>query len=302
MSLFPRPARTDELSAAFRLLFGHLDAAAREERVAHALFLLHRGEVDPAGLFVLRDETGVSGAVLCQPMPGAAALIWLPAVRSDADQGAREDALVAHALGWLRQRGVKLVQALLVPEQAHRGGVLTRNGFFYATRLFQMAHDLRPLSRPQPHAPPLVFEPFADGNRAAFVAALLQTHEGSRDCPELNGVRTPEEVLAGHLHQGEGERRWWLVRDGDAAAAVLLLTEPGDSDEWEIAYVGVVPAARRRGVGRAVVRRALDEARAGGAVRLTLAVDARNRPAFDLYLSLGFETYDRREVYLALRP
>jgi ribosomal protein S18 acetylase RimI-like enzyme len=301
MALSPRPARTDEVADAFRLIFAHLDDAARAERVAHALFLLQRGEIDPAGLFVLRDD-GVCGVVLCQPMPGAAALLWPPAARPDARRDEREDALVRHALAWLHDRGVKLVQALLVLEQADRGPVLARNGLFWATRLLFMAHDLSPTDRPAPPAPPLAYERYEGADRAAFLAALLRTHEGTRDCPELNDLRTPDDVLAAHLDTHDGERHWWLVRRDGAPAAVLLLTEPFDDLDWELSYLGVVPEERRRGVGRAVVARAVEEARAGGAARLSLAVDARNRPAFDLYLSLGFRPTDRREVYLALRP
>ncbi len=33
---------------------------------------------------------------------------------------------------------------------------------------------------------------------------------------------------------------------------------------------------------------------------LSLAMDARNWPASGLYRKLGFEPYDRREVYLAV--
>ena len=46
--------------------------------------------------------------------------------------------------------------------------------------------------------------------------------------------------------------------------------------------------------------KALSEARAAGASSLTLSVDARNRPAWDLYRRLGFAPYDRREVFLAV--
>ncbi len=31
-----------------------------------------------------------------------------------------------------------------------------------------------------------------------------------------------------------------------------------------------------------------------------LSVDARNRPAWELYHGLGFELFDRREVFLAV--
>jgi ribosomal protein S18 acetylase RimI-like enzyme len=73
------------------------------------------------------------------------------------------------------------------------------------------------------------------------------------------------------------------------------LPERGD---WEVAYMGVVPEARRQGFGREILLKALFEARAAGVPRLTLSVDSRNQPAWNLYRSLGFEPFDRRAVYL----
>jgi ribosomal protein S18 acetylase RimI-like enzyme len=64
--------------------------------------------------------------------------------------------------------------------------------------------------------------------------------------------------------------------------------------------MGVVGPARRRGLGREILLHALAEARAAGAPSLTLCVDSRNRPAWDLYRGLGFRPFDRREVYLAV--
>jgi ribosomal protein S18 acetylase RimI-like enzyme len=45
---------------------------------------------------------------------------------------------------------------------------------------------------------------------------------------------------------------------------------------------------------------ALRMARQGRAAQLTLSVDRRNHPAWNLYTSLGFEPYEEREVYLAI--
>jgi ribosomal protein S18 acetylase RimI-like enzyme len=73
-----------------------------------------------------------------------------------------------------------------------------------------------------------------------------------------------------------------------------------EGEGWDLAYVGVVPEARRRGFGRELVRKALIEAHQGDARQLTLSVDVRNHPAWDLYASLGFEPYEQREVYLAI--
>ncbi|MFZ8477881.1 GNAT family N-acetyltransferase, partial [Staphylococcus aureus] len=69
---------------------------------------------------------------------------------------------------------------------------------------------------------------------------------------------------------------------------------------WDVSYVGIVPEARRRGFGRELMRKALIEARVAEATQLTLSVDVRNRPAWELYRRLGFEAFEQREVYLAI--
>ena len=79
---------------------------------------------------------------------------------------------------------------------------------------------------------------------------------------------------------------WRLGRlPGDPeAAAILLLAGPADRDAWEVAYLGLTPPARGRGLGRAALAHALDLARPNVS-RLELAVDARNHPANRLYLT-----------------
>ena len=67
-----------------------------------------------------------------------------------------------------------------------------------------------------------------------------------------------------------------------ATAAVLLLSEIPDRDAWEVAYLGLTPSARGRGLGRAVLAHALELA-AAHVPRLELAVDVRNHPATRLY-------------------
>lgn len=91
-----------------------------------------------------------------------------------------------------------------------------------------------------------------------------------------------------------------LDREDDAAAAaVVLLAEMPDRDAWEVAYLGLTPDARGRGLGLA----ALEHARSLAAphVRcLELAVDRRNAPAVRLYRAAGFRRFDRRSVHLAI--
>jgi mycothiol synthase len=66
-----------------------------------------------------------------------------------------------------------------------------------------------------------------------------------------------------------------------------------------VIYLGLTPAARGRGLGRAVLRHALELARAH-VPRLELAVDLRNMPAVRLYQAAGFTARDRRAVHLTV--
>ena len=67
-------------------------------------------------------------------------------------------------------------------------------------------------------------------------------------------------------------------------------------------YLGIVPEARRRGLGHELAVKALREAMQMGQRQMSLSVDTRNAPARELYRKLGFVAFDRREVYLALWP
>jgi mycothiol synthase len=304
MDIVPQPACTEDWGAAFRLIFQYLPSEERENRCANALRLLQRGELNSQGLFLVRGPAGLCGALLCLPVPGRSALLWPPGVihpqdRRDAGPTEIEDALLQHACAWLRQRGVRLVQTLLAPEETFLADPLLRNGFSTVTRLWYMRHNLNlPVERLNTPSR-LNYQTFADD--ALFRQTLLRTYEGTLDCPEVNGIRDIDEVLQGHRAQGAFDpQRWWLVRDSERPMGVLMMTEIPESGDWEVAYMGVVPEARRRGFGREMLLYALCEARAAAVPAVTLSVDSRNQPAWNLYRSLGFEPYDQRVVYLAI--
>ncbi len=298
MDAAPEMARTEDWAAAFRLIFQHLPPAERERRCANALHLLQRCELDPHGLFVLRGASELRGALVCQTIPGGGALFWPPGI-AGAPRMAEEDALMAHAIAWLRQRGAKLAQTLLDPEEAFLASPLERHGFAAVTRLWYMRHDLQVPVNSLDTPARLDYQAFDDG--LAFRRTLARTYEQTHDCPEINGVRDIDEVLEGHRAQGIFDpARWWLAHDAGTPVGVLLLTEMPESGAWEVAYMGIVPEYRRRGFGTEILLRALCEARAAEVPGLTLSVDARNLPAWNLYRRLGFEPFDQRLVYLAI--
>ena len=264
----------------------------RGGRVANALDLVRRGELDPEGLVrAARPRRAGRRRPLPGPArgrrPGLAA-----AVRPGSGRAAGEDASFAARADWLRGRNVKVAQALLSPEEAR----LRRRPA--AQRLPPCHAALFPSSRPGRATParltrpgsPLNYQPYDPSDPSVFHRTLLRTYEGTLDCPELNGARGVEDVIAGHRGHGRFDPGLWFLALADGEPiGVLLLTESAESGDWETSYVGVVPEARRRGFGRELMLKALAEARAAGAASLTLSVDARNRPAWELYRGLGFE-------------
>ena len=67
-------------------------------------------------------------------------------------------------------------------------------------------------------------------------------------------------------------------------------------DEGTLERIAVAPAARRRGIGEALLARAIREGR-GELAFLTLEVRAGNTPAIGLYEKLGFREVGRRKNY-----
>jgi ribosomal protein S18 acetylase RimI-like enzyme len=105
-------------------------------------------------------------------------------------------------------------------------------------------------------------------------------------------------------------RTWWLVRliqhlspalrdimhghiweeDGQIVGFTNL-SRRGTTDVWYVAGVGVRPGYRRRGIARQLVSASLALIRERGGRIALLDVIEGNLPAYDLYRSVGFDTY-----------
>lgn len=296
-----RPARLEEREAALHLIFQSVSADEREKRVANALHLLDIGQFHAEGLRIAVSSEGMQGAMVCLPVAGASGLVWPPQVLPGVGGSQVEDALIRSCAAWLQDRGAKLGQCLLPAEEVDQAQSLERNGFRHITTLWYLRHE----GYTPPHAPRLntrleyrSYDPTAP---ELFHVTLLRTYGETLDCPEVNGIRSIREIIDGHMADARGETdTWWLALSDGRPVGVLLVTNPSDCDAWEIAYVGVVPEARRRGIGVQLVLKAVREAQAADVAQLSLSVDARSRPAIALYRQLGFERYDSRELFLAV--
>jgi len=102
---------------------------------------------------------------------------------------------------------------------------------------------------------------------------------------------TPESYLPG---SDPGMCAWVAERDGWIAGFVLARYAGG---EMEVLNLAVAEAARRTGVGRALVRAALAEGEARGAAQAFLEVRESNAGAIEFYARLGFSAIGRRTPY-----
>ena len=297
--LHVRPAREEEWPVAFRFIFQATSESEREARIANGIRMVRKGELQPEGVWVAVESAQVKGAMVCLPVPGASALAWPPQGQRGDQARSIEDALLEGCCAWLRGKGVRIAQCLLPEEERSLAAPLLRHGFKRVTSLDYMRHDLLQLS-PKTSGT-LRFQSYGQSDTNEFRHTLERTYEGTLDCPELNGIRGMDEIIAGHLSQGRHDPdQWWLAFDGAEPVAVLLLTEIPEWRGWDLSYLGVVASRRGKGIGRQLTQKALWDARQAGQSKLTLSVDNRNRSAQRLYVNLGFKIYDSRDVYLAL--
>jgi len=119
-----------------------------------------------------------------------------------------------------------------------------------------------------------------------------------------------EEAFAGSDSNGWDEEDFAKLLGNPGAFATLALFEEAPvgfasgqdaGDEAEIVTLGVIPSARRRNVGRALVEEIARRALELGASRLFLEVAVDNPAAISLYENTGFSRVGQRKGYYSRR-
>ena len=109
---------------------------------------------------------------------------------------------------------------------------------------------------------------------------------------EFNGEALPPDALARRMEQAKALEAVFLCqRDGVVAGLLALRTVPtlSAAQDWaEITELYVRPSFRRMGVGRALVRAAVEYSRIRGCTDIHLLVDPSNAVAHSFYEDLGF--------------
>ena len=292
-----RPAQRAEIEPALRLLLADANGLAGDDAVLDFLsFAVHR-KIDTSATWVAEHQRRIVWAILPIVSAGRTMLLFtsgrLPrqtpphAVRLLADAVCRYYGAGA--------RPVALAQLLLDPGDRTVHDLYRRTGFEDLAELIYLQKSVRAVSEIEPPmCGPLVnYSPDA---HALFADTIALSYEGSLDCPALNGQRDVEDVIAGHKATGAFDpSMWFALRDESGRGrAVLLLNPTAASDSVELVYLGLVPAARGKGVGDALMRLAVATAERREFRELSLAVDARNAPALRLYYRHGMRRVGSR--------
>lgn len=302
-----QPAIGERLQPALELLFASIPAKSRSQRIVEVRREIEAGEFDPKHLLLAKSDSTPVGVQLTVLRDDDVGMVWPPIVavdRNGLSAEAIEDALLREAVSGLDRKKAWIGQSLLEPDQTREQAALQRNGF---TRLTELRFFERLLSdtsdlRQRESAVLLSYQPYRRSrNRLAFVKLLEATYRGTLDCPEFNGVRDGQQSLKNHEAAGTFSADMWrLYFQDEVAVGVLLLVERPDQQAWEVLYLGVAEAARRRGIGRAMLLDAIDAARDANAERLLIVADARNLPAVGLYESLRFQPIATRVAFVRL--
>lgn len=292
-----RRAHRSEWPAALALLFGREENS--REQVTESLAAEKRGELSLAGLIVAEEAGHKVGAGLFAPQPGRVAFVWPPEASRDHP---RQKEIRRTLLGEIGRRldelKICLGQAVLDPRAWKTRAEFEEAGFSHLTDLHYMIRPADSLGPVEDSDSSLEFDSFQETNAERFARVLERTYIGTLDCPELDGLRTPEEALAGHQAAGQFDPvRWRLFRRDGRDVGLVLVNEHPDREMLELVYLGVVPEARGRGWGRSLGQRAIDLARRENR-SLVLGVDRRNHLARKIYDRLGFLDLTRQSVHI----
>ena len=193
-----------ERQEALQFLFAAADNS--ETRIDLILAALESGELDPAGLLICRDKERYLGVLMVEVLPGNSASLWPICSWPGPQRIVVEDGLLARAMELLRERHIKVAQTLLSPNDEITGTALVRNGFERVTQMWRM--DCAASDPDLPSIKVIHFDALGAKDPIPFRDVLVGTFEGSLDFPELNGLRSADEILAGHMAGAPDLSRW----------------------------------------------------------------------------------------------
>jgi mycothiol synthase len=283
-----RIATKEEMVPALQWVLGRPQQPASETFVMEFLRLAFRRGIDPARLWVANLDNQLTWAILPVLSPGRTLLLFAPADYLSEQQASAASVLTQKILA--HYADAQLAQVLFDPADQRVIELYAKLDFVRLAELIYLQSMPRKGYAFPPLPPEMSLASYSEQTHALFSAAIQQTYAESLDCPGLSDMRNMEDVLVGHKAAGEFDpQSWFVLLEHDIPVGVALLNLLPANQNMELVYLGVVPAARHRGVGQFLFRHALAVTARSPFPRLNFAVDAANRPALNLYYRHGME-------------
>ena len=260
--------------------------------------------------WIIRHQNQPDTAVLQVQAPGKAGMLFLSPMTHDRQvQGMA--ALIRHASLPQNTTGLALLQILLDPHQARERQAAELGGFGL---LAQLQYMRRRTHKPTGNAllnelnthyglsspsQTLSISHWLPSRRKLFGDAILASYQDTQDCPGLLGLREIDDIIDGHMGAGTfTPDLWQVIHHGDEPCAVMLMNPLATGSAMELAYLGVCPNWRGKGLANRLMNVGLGEAWEHGAHEMLLAVDEANAPAMALYRTLKFSATARKVALL----
>jgi mycothiol synthase len=293
-----RPALDSELQNAVRLILATSAGHPDEMQVREFLRLAGAHRDDAGGIWVADQGGRLLSAVMPVVSPGKTMLLFVPAHLHGEQQTVLTRKLIDAVCARAAQQGVHLAQALLEVHDEPLQGILEACGFGKLAELLYLQAVVGKVAEPQLPAS-CNWMTYTPSRHELFASTILATYQDSFDCPGLNGLRTIEDILAGHRATGDFDpEHWFMLCEDQTPVGAVLLSKVLRSDVTELVYLGLVPQRRRHGLADILMRRAAAVAHASKHGRLSLAVDAGNLPALKLYWRHGMQVIGRKTALL----
>ena len=284
-----RPATLTELPAALGMILGAPGRAASATHVAEFVQSSAYRRIDLNQIWVAETAGQVVWAALPMVSPGRTMLLLSspPIDKSILTPASR---LVDHICDHFNRQDVHLAQVLIEPDHDHARQFYDSRGFKEIAELIYLQGYAPRNAEPPVFPLPLRLLPYSQQTHPVFVDAISRSYHQSLDCPALSGLRSMEDIVDGHKATGDFDPNLWqLLMENEDPLGVVLLSRIPETDAMELVYLGLAPAARGRGLGHLLMRRAIHLVLADGRRRLSLAVDSRNSPALKLYFQMGMQ-------------
>ncbi|MCD0457851.1 GNAT family N-acetyltransferase [Roseiconus lacunae] len=306
------PIQTDvalpaERAATLALLFQQHSTKSRAALFRWAGELFHENPAVFDGLFRTSVNGQVSGAIWAQPGPGNQATVWLPEfLRGVTDQESLAKGLVEILDIWLRGRlrGLSFLSAKCLNAVGLRA--FLELGYWHLADMSRMAVRIDETSlvpedclEGECRGLGIRLTPYQSKDRTLLINLSEAISKESLDCPALSGIRDYGNVVDSQLHrQGCTPSHWRIVWiDYEPIGAVLVSTH-NSLPHAELVFLGIVPAARGRGIGRQLIRHAKHLAATAKVQSLSLNCDNDNFPAISTYQRAGFQSVGRSAVFV----